>query len=289
MPTRLIIGGDSKVGQALHGRYHAEGLPVIATSRRSEQTSHVSLDLAEDPARWRLPDDVGVVFLCAAVTRLETCRTQPDASAKVNVHAPLHLARTLHARGAFIVFLSTNQVFDGTKPYRRVDEPVCPQSEYGRQKAELERRLLELGAGVAVVRFTKILEPHVPLFEQWKTELRQGHVIEPFSDMVQAPVPLAFAVRSLASVAEERRSGFFHVSGERDMSYAEMGLAAAHAVGAKPSLVRPKRAVDSGIAPENLPKHTTLCTRSLDRLGLRAPEVERTVREALTGVCSAAA
>ena len=89
---------------------------------------------------------------------------------------PARLAQALSASGAFPVLLSTNLVFDGTVPYRGPDDPVCPRTEYGRQKAAAERAVL--AAGGAVVRLTKVLGPDDPLVTGWVARLRRGEPVE---------------------------------------------------------------------------------------------------------------
>src|SRR5690606_26325829 len=116
------------------------------------------LDLADDPPRWRLPEDVAVAFLCAAVTALRSCEADPAGTARANVEHTARLASMLVGRGAFVVFLSSNLVFDGSEPRRRADAPTCPATEYGRQKAAAEGALLAMG-GVSIVRLTKVVGP----------------------------------------------------------------------------------------------------------------------------------
>jgi len=61
----------------------------------------------------------------------------------------------LQVQGSFVIFLSSNQVFDGTTPYRHSDEAVCPLNEYGRQKAAFENWLLGRSKPAAILRLTK--------------------------------------------------------------------------------------------------------------------------------------
>ncbi len=51
------------------------------------------------------------------------------------------LIKRLVAVGIFVVFISSNAVFDGTIPFVRADQPVNPKTAYGRQKAAAEEAL----------------------------------------------------------------------------------------------------------------------------------------------------
>src|SRR5690606_13067764 len=120
---------------------------AIALTRRE-------LDLASDVSKWE-PPACDVAFLCAGVSSMERCRTEPERARRVNVAGTIAVAQRLLDRGAHLVYLSSNQVFDGSKPKRRGDEPTCPRSEYGRQKAHVEQALS--GQRACIVRLTKVL------------------------------------------------------------------------------------------------------------------------------------
>lgn len=261
----LIVGADGVIGSAL-----AKRLPNAAqTSRRNLKGYALSLDLARDPATWQLPDAVSVAFLCAARCSIQDCRANPVETRLVNVTRTVQLVERLAARGAFVVFLSTNQVFDGSIPFRRASDATCPLTEYGRQKAEAERAVLALGG--AVVRFTKVIAGASPLFQLWIDSLRAGQPVEAFVDMMFAPVPMNAAVDALVAVATKRVRGIVQVSGECDISYAD----AAKLLG-DPGLVRPIGITSRGISPDAAPKHTTLAPSAL---GILVPPVRQTIAQ----------
>jgi len=63
---------------------------------------------------------------------------------RVNAQGTLHVARACHVVGAAMVYVSTNEVFDGARgePYAESDEPR-PINAYGRSKLEGERLVRE--------------------------------------------------------------------------------------------------------------------------------------------------
>jgi dTDP-4-dehydrorhamnose reductase len=159
-------------------------------------------------------------------------------------------------------------------PRRSPGDPVSPISEYGRQKAEVERQVLGFGEGGAVARFTKVLEPRAPLLQGWLQALRKGEPIHPFADMVMAPVPLGFAVKALHRVIRRRLPGVVQVSADRDVPYAEVASHVARRLGASRELVQPVTAREAGVPVSARPAHTTLdATRLREELGLEPPDV----------------
>jgi dTDP-4-dehydrorhamnose reductase len=277
--TALIVGADGLLGRALADALPASGWNVITTTRRTGEMpdQNIFMDLSGDVAEWQPPSGVGAAFLCAAVTSLTACRENPGQSARVNVESTFLIAKKLAESGAFVIFPSTNLVFDGSAPRCHAEAPVQPQTEYGRQKSEAERRILGLERA-AVVRFTKIVWPGMPLVCGWISDLKSGRVIRPFSDMVLSPIPLSLAVDVLVQVAEKKLAGVMQASGGRDISYADLARRIAARFGAPPELVQPVRTKDSGIQIEAAPAYTTLDTARLEsELGIRAPDVWETI------------
>ncbi len=108
----------------------------------------------------------------------------------------------------------------------------------------------------------------------WIQTLQNNEVVHPFSDMVMAPVPLPFAVNVLHRIAEVRMPGIIQVSGEKDVTYEQVGRHIAHRIGASPDLVQPIRSEEAALQLEAIPSHTTLDTTRLRvDLGMVPPDV----------------
>jgi dTDP-4-dehydrorhamnose reductase len=142
--------------------------------------------------------------------------------------------------------------------------PPCPETEYGRQKAEAEERLLALGDKVMIVRLTKVLSKDTALLKQWTASLRANETIHPFSDMVLAPVSLGYLTDVLVRLIDLDRDGFIQVSGPEDMTYEALARYVAKLVGASQDLIHPLKSSESQIPIEWLPAHTTLDTSILE-------------------------
>jgi dTDP-4-dehydrorhamnose reductase len=176
----------------------------------------------------------------------------------------------------------SNHVFDGTRPYRRPQEPTCPLNEYGRQKAAAEEQILGLGTSAAVLRLTKVLGERVALFDTWTAQLRQGRCVRPYADLAMAPLHLGIVVQVLARLGELRLGGVHHLSGNRDVPYAEIARLAADLLGVPAKLVEPvsAQAADPGAEPP--PCYTTLDVAGLpQRLGVTVSDVAVTLRAVL--------
>ena len=268
----LITGAEGSIARGLAATFTAADVPVWLTTRRRDRVTAQCLfmDLSESVDHWQVPP-VDVAFLCAAISSQAQCENEPNETTQVNVLHTVQLGQKLAAAGTFVVFISTNLVLDGETPFANTEHPPHPKTAYGRQKAEAERQLLDLGQHAAIVRFGKVIVPGMPLFENWASDLRSGKRIAPYNDLVMAPISLSFAVKVLRSVAEQRRSGIVHATATHDMSYAQAALVIAHKLGADPALIAPVSHRQSIFAP----KYAALDTSGLAALDLTAPQPEQ--------------
>jgi dTDP-4-dehydrorhamnose reductase len=281
----LVVGGDSAIGRALVARLERDGKAVVATSRRHESTgsSRVFLDLSQDMDDWQLPGPVSAAIICAGVTKIEECRRDPALTAHINVDSVVKLINRLASAGAFTIYLSTNQVFDGSVPQRPPNDMLSPQTEYGRQKAEVERQIGNLARNVgSVVRLTKVLGPQSPLLQSWVNALRNAEVIHPFRDMVMSPVSLCFVITVLERLCERQLPGIFQVSSDEEVTYAHVAYYLAEKMELSRELVQPIDSTAAGIPRAAVPPHTSLDVERLrTELGLEPPSVWTTIDNAV--------
>ena len=256
----LVVGGDGLIGRALARRLEGEGRTVLATTRRHgcAAARRPHLELAQDPSAWTPPQPVSVAFLLAAAANQLSCCADPAASRRINVDHTVALARRLVSLGAFVVFTSTNLVFDGEEARYQTCAAPHPTSEYGRQKAEAEQALLALGPRVAIVRLTKVLAAEMPLIGRWVESLKAGQPVEAFTDLICAPMPVDFVAEALARIGAQARGGLFHLSGADEVSYADLARSLARRLGVDGALVRPTTSAAAGVTLQSLPKHSSL-------------------------------
>lgn len=137
----LITGGGGQLASDLQALLGEE----------AQSRSHAELDISDraqvDRAFEELKPDV--VFNCAAFHNVDECERRPDSAWVTNVRAVMELAR----RGAKLVHLSTNYVFDGRRPepYAEDDLPA-PRSAYALTKLAGEYAALAYCADTLVVR-----------------------------------------------------------------------------------------------------------------------------------------
>jgi len=275
----LLVGGDSQIGAATSRYAVSMGRSALATTRRVDRVGPTRplLDLSRPLDDWLPPAGVEAACIFAAQARLAACQADPLQSALINVAQAQAVTQRLLAHGAQVLFLSTNQVFDGNRPRVPSDAQTSPVSEYGRQKARAEALLLKLaeqGGQIAILRLSKVISPGMHILHAWLDALSAGKPVRAFRDMMLAPIPMTVAVKGITALLADRACGTFQLTGAADVAYADIALHLAKRIGAPAMLVEPVAAASAGMPTGSTPRNTTLDSATMrDRYGIVVPDI----------------
>ena len=160
----LILGSNGRLGSALARRWASlPDIDVIPLTRAQVDLSEP--EKAEEALAALEFGSGDVVVNCAAATDVDGCERDPDMATKINAEAPGRIARLCALRGARLVHIGTDYVFDGAqdRPYVESDE-ARPLSHYGATKLEGDREVLAASVLHAVVRVSWVFGPDKPSF-----------------------------------------------------------------------------------------------------------------------------
>ena len=151
----VLVTASGMVGRAVVGYCRLSDDLVFAYD-------HGNLDIGdlERVTQTVERDKPDVIINCAAWTDVDGCERDQARAFAANSYGPENLATAGHASDATLVTISTDYVFDGTKPgfYTQNDEPN-PQSVYGKSKLEGEHRAIGANPRTVVVRTGFIFGP----------------------------------------------------------------------------------------------------------------------------------
>lgn len=288
----LVVGGDSEIGAELYSHFKDCREPTLATTRRRTLAGaeRPYLDMASPLDQWVPPFGTRGACIAAAVARLSACAADPIRSALINVDATLRLIDRLLARRIYVVYLSSNQVFDGSIPNVPPDTPVNPISEYGKQKARAETELkawMKQGAPLAILRLAKVISPHMPLLKQWVETLTTERSIRAFYDVVIAPTPIDTVTKAIAALMHSESRGIYQLTGPRDVNYADVGRYIAQGLGVDCGLVEAVSAQSAGMPIGSTPRHTTLDSATLRAAhGIVVPDIWHVLSPVLSKIAT---
>ena len=159
-----VVGSGGRLGAAIVRVLEADpNYTVVAFPRRVmdlNQPFQIRTLLGEA--------DFDVLINAAAYTAVDDCEKYPDQAFQINAEAVGLMAKICDKRGARMIHISTDFVFDGKKetPYTEEDEPN-PLSVYGKTKFQGEQALLERSSDNLAVRVSWIFGPDRPGFPDW--------------------------------------------------------------------------------------------------------------------------
>lgn len=219
-----------------------------------------------------------VVVHAACMSRAQDCAEDPERAQQVNVAAVEEwLCAAAEWRG-FPLYVSTEQVFDGTAASYREDSPVSPLEAYGRTKAAAEERVLD--AGGAVVRLPLLLGPDLGNGRAGadgaiRTAVRAGKRLALFHDEVRTPVGAHLVAPMLWRIATERLPGIFHLAGSEAVSRLELGQRSCTAAGLESEFVSTSAAEFAG--PKRSLRLVLETGRAQEVLGWEPPNLRQSL------------
>jgi dTDP-4-dehydrorhamnose reductase len=259
----LVTGASGQVGTRVVEAL--EGHEVAALC-------HSDLDLGDREQVEQVVAEFGpdAVVNTAAITDVDACERDPERAFTVNALGVRWLALAAARRGAHVVHVSTDYVFDGqaSRPYDEWDA-VRPLSEYGRSKLGGEIEVARHATSWAVVRTSWVFGRRGTDLVSWAFgAFDRGELDGVLADQVSVPTYAPDLARLLARFAVERRAGLFHVtSGSEAVTRHELIVTALRARGVDPG---PIAALDASELdrPAARPPMSALDNRALRLAGL---------------------
>jgi dTDP-4-dehydrorhamnose reductase len=118
-------------------------------------TDVADLDITNknDVSKFLATNDINIVVNCAAYTNVDKAEDDTEKADLINHIGPKNLAEVCRERNGFLIHISTDYVFDGTKntPYTETDE-TKPLGVYGETKLKGENAIIDSGCEYVIIR-----------------------------------------------------------------------------------------------------------------------------------------
>lgn len=156
MENILITGADGQLGCELRSiTGERDDFHCFCTDRQD-------LDITDPEAveNFISANSITKIINCAAYNNVDGAETDTDNAIRINVNGPMNLAAAAARHGIYLIHISTDFVFDGTRtsPYHESDRPA-PLSEYGRTKLAGEIAVKRSGCLSIIIRTAWLYSP----------------------------------------------------------------------------------------------------------------------------------
>jgi dTDP-4-dehydrorhamnose reductase len=220
----------------------ATGLSGMVGSRLAElladewQFENLSLETGVDITNFALLEKkfsqspAKVCFHLAAVTDVDGCEKQKEQGEeslawKVNVEATGEIARLCRTNNIYLVYISTEFIFAGTKPlgqlYSENDSPN-PINWYGQTKLMGEKGVQKNSQDYLIVRLASPYRDDFPEKLDFARAIRacleQSQTVNAISDGMFTPTLVDDFARGLRKIVQIRPQGILHLVGSEPLS-----------------------------------------------------------------------
>ncbi|MFS8038711.1 dTDP-4-dehydrorhamnose reductase [Xanthobacter sp. AM11] len=293
MTRILLFGAAGQLGREI---------TALAAERGLELTGfdHTALDIS-DPAAVARALEAGrpdALINAAAYTAVDKAESEPERAARINAFAPGLIAERCARYRTPLIHVSTDYVFDGTKPGAYVEgDSIAPLGVYGRTKAAGEAAVRAASERHVIVRTSWVYGVHGNNF--LKTMLRlagERDQLKVVADQRGCPTATRDLAEALLAAAEaaargDARWGTYHFAGTGATTWhgfasAIVAAAAAH-TGRRPQ-VAPITTADYP-TPARRPRNSELASDLFHRtFGVRAAPWEERTRQVVDALLAAA-
>ena len=166
---------------------------------------------------------IDVCINAAAYTHVDKAEDEPEAAYLLNETAPRLLAEACKAHNVFLIHISTDYVFDGTKgaPYTTADKPN-PINVYGASKLAGEKAIANVGGDHCIVRTSWLYSEYGNNFQTKILEkAKKNSHLQVVSDLLGTPTYAPNLVIFLLNKINDSAftSNVEHYSGGKTMSW----------------------------------------------------------------------
>lgn len=246
----FITGASGLLGSRLVKVAIDTGHDVHATYNSHPVVSRVTqfLDITDKEAVNKCLTETSpdAVIHTASLTDVDLCEEKPDLARHVNEVATQNIAQASRQVGTYLVYLSTDYVFDGQRGHYGESDDPNPINEYGRSKLAGERQIALQCQHYCIARTSVLFgwgRNYRHNFATWVHEkLGAGQQFKVVSDQYASPTLNTDLARMLIEVAESRIHGILHLAGSTRVSRYEFAVMLAKQFGFNENLLTPVQA-----------------------------------------------
>ncbi len=284
----LVTGGTGLLGWWVAKELAARGYTVYATFRSKQPPNvenvtwiYLNLEEHDETAQTLTKVRPDVVIHCAAYTDVDGCELNKALAYRVNVEGTRIIAKYCQKYCTYLIYVSTDYVFDGEKGLYTEEDVPCPVNYYGLTKLLGEEVVKSVNMDYCIVRVSG-LYGYSPTGKKnfgiiALEKLMRNEIVIAFQDQYLSPTYVKALAKSLAKLIELHYVGTLHIAGERFSRY-QFAIKLAELLGASKDLVRPGSLAQAKLLAKR-PRDSSLNTKKAHLLGVGLPPMEECLKD----------
>ncbi len=203
----------------------------LATNRKHEVYSAYNKNkpLYGKPLKFNVSDKNAVIKVfqtikpeavvhAAALTNVDKCETEKRLAWKINVEGTENIAKLCKKHDAFLIYVSTDYVFDGEKGMYKETDELAPINYYGLTKLKGEEKVRNWTNEYCIAR-ASVIYGTIPAtgkinFALWLLDkLKRKEKVKIVTDQWNSPTLNTNLANMLIEILERKITGIYHLAG----------------------------------------------------------------------------
>lgn len=262
----LIVGSNGFIGCELMKCLEFFGIEKVGSSLANFPSNNQISGSIDKFYSQLKSSGISHAIITSSVTDYLECEKDLHA-VHINTVLVPELVINLLLKGIKVNYVSSNTVFGGNYLWPSEKHKKNPKIAYAEQKSIAEDKLLGTAKNLnmldllSITRMTKVVSREIAPFKFWLENISSQKINKPFKDLIFAPITKKFAAENLIRISIEDKSGIFHLSGEKNISYYGFCKLLYSEMGISKNLINPIDSTSTNIERFYFPKWSGLGMR----------------------------
>ena len=221
-----------------------------------------------------------IIVHAAGITDVDQCEKNPDLARTVHVKGTGNVAKSANSNDFPLIYISTDHLWDGTRPKVDEDTPPYPINTYAKTKLEGELTAFEICEKVLSIRtnFFGHGRPWRMSFSDWILKnLAQESTLSMFTDAYFTPISTQYLSQFIMELVDQKATGIFNIAGTERLSKYDFAVLLAKEAGYSSNKIRKTLLADFGFSAPR-PRDMSLSTKKISHfLGRKMPAAAESI------------
>jgi dTDP-4-dehydrorhamnose reductase len=231
----------------------------------------------QDTSRKVMEIRPDVIIHTAALTNVDYCEENREQTWKINVEGTRNLAEIAEKTGSYLIYISTDSVFDGKKGLYKEEDKPNPQNYYAKTKLEGEKVLQKYDLEYAVIRtsiFGWNIQNKLSLAEWILEGLKNKRVLTMFKDVFFSPILVNNLAEAIVEIYQRNLQGVWHVAGVEKCSKLHFAYKIAEIFGLDDTNIKPISVDESNLKAKRANDLSLDVGKAVKKLSVKLLDVE---------------
>lgn len=227
----LILGATSYIGDYVYKRMKENHITVVGTyCHKAYNSEMIKFDIQNNDIELlfcKMKEIPDTAIICIAQTNFDRCADDYETAYNINVTCMKKLLYELDVRGIKVIYISSDNVFDGRKGNYTEQDVTSAIGKYGMMKEEMEHFILNKFPQMCILRIAKpisVRRSQRNLLTEWVRKRSANEPIRCIRNNYISFVAIEDIFRICILAGENDLKGLYNVAGDKTYSRKELAM-----------------------------------------------------------------